>query len=148
MGYGTEAIRGWYESHLMFVVPFGAVVAPLFVMWFSVNFNAALTEVIVLHSIQYIACMPPFMLVFLCWMMSAYLLYCTSKRWIPPAMCTPQVVNGQFLPAKCTPQKEWFKRARSFLDVCSCVCPLPQAGLYHIRVVTLAWGGLCGQLEW
>ncbi len=33
-------------------------------------------------------------------------------------MCTTQLVNDGFLPAMCTPQKEWFKRARSFWDVC------------------------------
>ena len=32
IGYGSEAIGGWYESRPMFVLPFGAVVAPLVVM--------------------------------------------------------------------------------------------------------------------
>jgi hypothetical protein len=31
------------------------------------------------------------------------------------------LVNDQFPPAMCTPQKEWFKRTRSFLDVYACV---------------------------
>ncbi len=58
-----------------------------------------------------------------------------------PVMCTPQLVNDCFLPAMFTPQKEWFKRARSFLDVC-----LTTSGsMSHTRIVTLAWGGLCGQ---
>jgi hypothetical protein len=35
----------------------------------SANFNAALTAVIFLYSAQYIACMPPFMLVFHSWTM-------------------------------------------------------------------------------
>ncbi len=29
VGYGSEAIGGCYESHLTFVLPFGAVVTPL-----------------------------------------------------------------------------------------------------------------------
>ncbi len=36
------------------------------------------------------------------------------------------LVNGRFPPASCTPQNEWFKRARSFLDVCACVWASPQ----------------------
>ncbi len=38
IGYGSEAIGGWYESHLMFVLPFGAIVAPLVVMWYLGKF--------------------------------------------------------------------------------------------------------------
>ncbi len=59
-----------------------------------------------------------------------------------PVMCTPQLVNDCFLPALCTPQKEWFKRARSFLDVCLTT----SSSLSHTKIVSLAWGGLCGQL--
>jgi hypothetical protein len=33
------------------------------------------------------------------------------------------------------------QESQKFLDVCACVCPLPQVGLCHIRVVSLAWGG-------
>ncbi len=58
-----------------------------------------------------------------------------------PVMCTPQLVNDYFLPAIYTPQKEWFKRARSFLDVCLTT----SWSMSHTRIVTLAWGGLCGQ---
>ncbi len=59
-----------------------------------------------------------------------------------PVMCAPQlVVNDCFLPAMCTLQKEWFKRARSFLDVCLTT----SRSMSHTRFVTLAWGGLCGQ---
>jgi hypothetical protein len=47
------------------------------------------------------------------------------------------------MPAMCTPQKEWFKRARSFLDVCACVCPLPQVGLCHKQELCLWHGGAC-----
>ncbi len=57
-----------------------------------------------------------------------------------PVMCAPQLVNC-FLPALCTPQKEWFKWARSFLDVCLTKI----RSMSHTRIVTLAWGGLCGQ---
>jgi hypothetical protein len=58
-----------------------------------------------------------------------------------PVMCTPQLVNDCFLPAMCTPQKEWFKRARSFLDLCLTT----SWSMSHTRIVSLAWGGLCGQ---
>jgi hypothetical protein len=57
-----------------------------------------------------------------------------------PVMCTPQLVNNCFLPAMCTPQKEWFKRARSFLDVCLTT----SRSMSHTRIVSLACGGLCG----
>ncbi len=59
----------------------------------------------------------------------------------PPVMCTLQLVNDYFLPAMCTPQKEWFKRARSFLDVCLTT----SRSMSHMRIESLAWGGLCGQ---
>ncbi len=58
-----------------------------------------------------------------------------------PVMCTPRLVNDCFLPAMCTHQKEWFKRTRSFLDVCLTT----SRSMSHTRIVTLAWGGLCGQ---
>ncbi len=58
-----------------------------------------------------------------------------------PVMCTPQLVNDCTLPVMCTPQKEWFKRARRFLDVCLTT----SRSMSHIRIVSLAWGGLCGQ---
>ncbi len=58
-----------------------------------------------------------------------------------PVMCTPQLVNYCFLPAMCTPQKEWFKRARSFLNVCLTT----SRSMSLTRIVTLAWGDLCGQ---
>ncbi len=58
-----------------------------------------------------------------------------------PVMCTPQLVNDCFLPAMCTPQIEWFKRARSFLHVCLTT----SRSMSHTWIVSLAWGGLCGQ---
>ncbi len=61
-----------------------------------------------------------------------------------PVMCTPQQVNNCFLPAMCTPQKEWFKRARSFLDVCL----ITSRSMSHTRIVSLTCGGLCGQYDW
>jgi hypothetical protein len=44
---------------------------PLLKCDISANFNAALTGGIFLYSAQYIACMPPFMLVFRSWTMPA-----------------------------------------------------------------------------
>ncbi len=58
-----------------------------------------------------------------------------------PVMCTPQLNNDCFLPAMCTPPKEWFKRARRFLDVCLTT----SRSMSHTRIVSLAWGGLHGQ---
>ncbi len=58
-----------------------------------------------------------------------------------PVICAPQlVVNDCFLPAMCTPQKEWFKRARSFLDVCLTT----SRSMSHTRIVTLTWGACVG----
>jgi hypothetical protein len=54
-----------------------------------------------------------------------------------PVMCTPQLVNDCFLPAMYTPQKEGFKRARRFLDVCLNT----SRSMPRTRIVTVAWGG-------
>ncbi len=107
----------------------------------SANFNAVLTGGIfcILHNILLVC--PR-----LCWysVPGQYLLNFSTaleNAQFLPAMCAPQLVNDCFLPAMCTPQKDWFKRARSFLDVCLTT----SRSMSHARIVTLAWKGLCGQ---
>ncbi len=128
----------------MFVLPFGAVVMslPSLKCDISANFNAALTGgfFCILHNMLLVC-------PHLGWYSipgQCLLIFSTALKnaQFLPVMCAPQlVVNDCFLPAMCTPQKEWFKRARSFLDVCLTT----STSMSHTRIVTLAWGGLCGQ---
>jgi hypothetical protein len=126
----------------MFVLPFGAIVMslPLLKSDISANCNAVLTGGIFLYSAQYIACCP--CLGWYCFIPGQCLLNFSTaleSAQFLPVMCAPKlVVNDCFLPAMCTPQKEWFKRARSFLDVCLTT----SMSMLHTRIVTLAWGGL------
>ncbi len=130
----------------MFVLPFGAAVAPLVVMWYLSKFYCSADSgsfsvfctIYCLYAPVYVGTM------FLdnAWLffystrkcsISASNVHTPSSKWLLSA-----VVNDCFLPAICTPQNKWIKRAGSVLEV---LCASPQVGLCHIQDLWLWHGG-------
>ncbi len=123
----------------MFVLPFGVIVAPLVVMWYLSKFYCSAESgsfFCILHNILLVC--PHLCWYYVPWQCLINFFYSTRKCSITASnVHTPRskwllsaLVNDWFLPAMCTPQNKWIKRARSVLEV---LCASPQAGLCHIQ---------------